>query len=143
VDLLAERRVGDLVRSLIRSRRTDTVHDVSDGGLAVALAEMAMAGGIGFAMQARDFPASLKGHAFLFGEEGARYVITVPSAELHRTRHEAHAAGVPTWYLGVTGGDLFTLGAEAPLSLAELRTAHEAWLPDYMAGPAAEVGLAA
>jgi phosphoribosylformylglycinamidine synthase II len=144
VDLAAERRVGDFVRGLIRSGRVDTVHDVSDGGLAVALAEMAMAGDIGFTLQARDVPASVPAHAFLFGEDGARYIITLPSAELHALRREASEARVPTWYLGATGGDAMVLAGEEPIPVAELRAATESWLPDYMAARAeAEPAVAA
>jgi phosphoribosylformylglycinamidine (FGAM) synthase-like enzyme len=143
VDLAAERRVGDFVRGLIRAGRTDTVHDLSDGGLAVGLAEMAMGMGIGIAVQPRDLPSTIPVHAFLFGEDQARYVITIPTVELHQIRQEANALGIPTWYLGVTGGDVVTLGADEPIAIAELKQAHESWLPDYMAGPAAELELAA
>jgi phosphoribosylformylglycinamidine synthase len=143
VDLAAERRNGDFVRGLIRSGRTDTVHDLSDGGLAVALAEMVMANGIGLAIQPRDLPSSLPVHAFLFGEDQGRYLITVPTADLHQVRQDAQALGCPTWYLGVTGGDTLNLGADEPIALSDLKSAHESWLPDYMAGPAPELDLAA
>jgi phosphoribosylformylglycinamidine synthase len=135
VDLAAERKAGDFVRALIRAGRTDTVHDISDGGLAVALAEMAISGGIGISVLPRDLPSALPIHAFLFGEDQGRYVVTLPTAELHGVRQEAHALGLPTWYLGVTGGGSLTLGADEPISIAELRNTHESWLPDYMAGP--------
>src|SRR5205085_7117422 len=72
VDLAAERRNGDFVRSLIADGVATAVHDVSDGGLLVALAEMAMAGGIGAELDAAPFAA----HAFWFGEDQARYVVT-------------------------------------------------------------------
>jgi phosphoribosylformylglycinamidine (FGAM) synthase-like enzyme len=119
------------------------VHDLSDGGLAVALAEMAMVGGIGLVVQSRDLPSSLPVHAFLFGEDQGRYLITVPTADLHQVRQDAQALGIPTWYLGVTGGAALTLGADEPITLSELNDAHESWLPDYMAGPAPELELAA
>ena len=57
-------------------------------------------------------------------------------------RREATEAGVPNWYLGLTAGQQIELPGEEPLAIAELRQAHESWLPDYMAGrnegPAAE-----
>jgi phosphoribosylformylglycinamidine synthase len=68
VDLAVERRNGDFVRQLIRSRQVDTVHDCSDGGLGIALAEMAMAGGIGAEIGA---PEGVPLHGFLFGETRA------------------------------------------------------------------------
>ena len=74
VDLAAERRNGEFVASLIRAGRVSAVHDLSDGGLAVALAEMAMAGGIGASVEARRASS----HAFFFGEDQGRYVLTAP-----------------------------------------------------------------
>jgi phosphoribosylformylglycinamidine synthase II len=138
VDLTAERRNGDFVRGLIRAGRLDTVHDCSDGGLAVAVAEMAIAGGIGLAIQERDVPSTVPLHAFLFGEDGARYVVTCPSDTLYDLRREAAEAGIPTWYLGMTGGTDLVLPGEEPIAVAALRSAHESWFPDYMAGRAAE-----
>ena len=137
VDLVAERRNGDFVRDLIRSGRTDTVHDISDGGLAVALAEMAMVEGIGLALQARDMPSTVPLHAFLFGEDGARYVMTCPADAMFDIRRLATEAGVPNWYLGMTGGTELALPDEEPIPIAELNQVHDSWLPDYMAGATA------
>ena len=81
VDLAAERRNGDFVRALIAEGTATAVHDVSDGGLLVALAEMAMASGIGAELDA----APLAAHAFWFGEDQARYVVTVRAAEADRS----------------------------------------------------------
>jgi phosphoribosylformylglycinamidine synthase len=134
VDLGAERRNGDFVRGLIRSGEVDTVHDCSDGGVAVALAEMAMMSGIGITIQDRDAPSALPRHAFLFGEDGARYILTCPGASMYDLRRRASDSGVPTWYLGTTGGDAVVLPGETPVSIAELESLHEGWLPGYMAG---------
>src|SRR6185369_2631588 len=73
VDLAAERRNGDFVRALIAERQATAVHDVADGGVIVALAEMAMASGIGAELDR----VPLAAHAFWFGEDQARYVVTV------------------------------------------------------------------
>src|SRR5438874_13410668 len=73
VDLAAERRNGDLVRGLIAKGVATAVHDLSDGGLLVALAEMAMASGLGAELE----PPPMAAHAFWFGEDQARYVVTV------------------------------------------------------------------
>ncbi len=130
VDLSAEKRNGDFVRALIGARRVTAVHDCSDGGLAVALAEMAMAGKAGCVVQAVDF--TLPSHAFLFGEDQARYVVTAAPAEADRILAEAEAAGVPAMFLGVTHGDALTLPGHAAIPVVDLRTAHEGWLPRYM-----------
>ena len=90
VDLAAERRNGEFVASLIRGGRVSAVHDLSDGGLAVALAEMAMAGGIGATVEAEGGE-----HAFFFGEDQGRYVLTAPPAESAAIAEEAKRLDVP------------------------------------------------
>ncbi len=137
VDLAVEKRNGDFVRALIKARRVTTVHDLSDGGLAVGLAEMAMAGRIGAKIAA---PAGASAaHGYWFGEDQARYLLAAAPAEAERIVAEAKAAGVPAVVIGTTGGDALTLGDEAPISIEKLRRAHEDWLPGYMAGPDAVV----
>jgi phosphoribosylformylglycinamidine synthase subunit PurL len=131
VDLAAERRHGDFVRELIREGLLTAVHDVSDGGLVIALAEMAMASGIGAVLEA---PAKLPAHAFWFGEDQARYVVTVKGRVDIAAR--AQAAGVPLMRLGATGGRVLALDGERPLPVEELKQRSESWLPAYMAGAA-------
>jgi phosphoribosylformylglycinamidine synthase len=130
VDLAAEKRNGDIVRALIADGAASAVHDVSDGGLLVAVAEMAMAGGVGAVLTAADGPA----HGFWFGEDQARYVVTVPAAETDAVIARIEAAGVPVRRLGTTGGDALTLPGERALAVAALQEQFEAWLPAYMAG---------
>jgi phosphoribosylformylglycinamidine synthase len=130
VDLATERRNGDFVRALIGEGVATAAHDVSDGGLAVALAEMAMASGIG-ATLSTPAPA----HAFWFGEDQARYVVTVAAARAADVVARARQAGVPLRQLGTTGGDALTLGAERPILVKTLQQRFEGWLPAYMAGP--------
>ncbi|MBM3566259.1 MAG: phosphoribosylformylglycinamidine synthase subunit PurL, partial [Alphaproteobacteria bacterium] len=131
VDLKAERRNGDFVRGLIEKGQVGTVHDISDGGLAVAIAEMALAGGIGAEIEAPAGPVPL--HAWLFGEDQARYLLAAPNAE--SVLKSAQAAGVPATVIGKTGGTALTIKGEKPISLSDLRATHEGWLPRYMAGP--------
>jgi phosphoribosylformylglycinamidine synthase II len=128
VDLQAERHHGDFVRDLIAGGVVDTCHDISDGGLAVAIAEMALAGGIGAIVSGPDGPG------FWFGEDQARYVIAVPEAAAGDIEARAGDAGVPIARLGTTGGDTLTLNAEQPISLTELRRTNEDWLPGLMSG---------
>ncbi len=129
VDLAAERRNGDLVRRLISDDLITASHDVSDGGLLVAIAEMALAGHVGAALQppAGDVPL----HAWLFGEDQARYVITTKDeSAIHKAATEA---GAPALIVGKTGGSSLTAGTGCTISVEELRMIHESWLPDYMA----------
>jgi len=135
LDLAAERRHGALVRRLIADGQVTACHDVSDGGLLVALAEMALAGGLGAEV---DFPDEVPAHAFAFGEDQGRYLVTArdPAPVLAA----AAAAGVPAQVLGRTGGPSLTVSRASATSLTDLRAAYEGWLPDYMAAP---VSLAA
>jgi phosphoribosylformylglycinamidine synthase II len=134
VDLAVERRNGDFVRGLIAAGRVQTCHDLSDGGLAVALAEMAMAGGVGATIEA--LPAG-SAHAVLFGEDQARYLVAVSQAAADAVLAEAKAAGVPGIKLGTTGGAVLSLAGEGSVEVKTLKSAHENWLPDYMSGKAA------
>ncbi len=130
VDLAAERRTGNAVRAEILAGRVSACHDLSDGGLLVALAEMAMAGGIGATLAA---PSEIAAHAFWFGEDQGRYVLATDDPGGVTARLEA--AGVPVLRLGVTGGDALTVEGAGAISTAELRRINEAWLPAYMAVP--------
>ncbi len=129
VDLKIEKRNGDFVRGLITTGRVKTVHDVSDGGLAVTIAEMAMASRIGATLTT---PRSESRGAFWFGEDQARYVLAAPAAEADRILAEAKAAGIPAQKLGQTGGAALKIDGEDPQLVAGLRQAHEAWLPKLM-----------
>lgn len=131
VDLDAERRNGDFLREQALLGRISAAHDLADGGLAVALAEMALAGGVGATLDALpEGPA----HAILFGEDQARYLLAAAGEAAAAIRAAAAAAGVPVVAIGVTGGDSLKLPGEAPILLSKLRHAHESPLPAYMAG---------
>src|SRR5262249_29648657 len=128
----AERRNGDLVRGLITEGTATAVHDVSDGGLMVALAEMAMASGIGARLYAA--PIMVQAHAFWFGEDQARYAITVRPGDAEPAIARAKAAGVPVRRIGWTAGNALTLPGEGPILVKALSDRSEGWLPAYMAG---------
>ena len=128
VDLAVERRHGEFVRALIRDGLVTASHDLSDGGVLVALAEMAMASRIGAVL---EVPPGAPAHAFWFGEDQARYVITATDAEVVAQR--AKAAGVPLLRLGATGGRVLAVAGERPLPIGDLLSRFEDWLPAYMA----------
>jgi phosphoribosylformylglycinamidine synthase len=131
VDLAVEKRHGEFVRKLIADGRATAVHDLSDGGLAVALAEMAMASGLGAVL---DAPKDIPAHAFWFGEDQGRYIVTATQANLAAVVEAAQVAGVAVKRIGTVGGKALVLGSETPVAVADLTTRFEAWLPDYMAG---------
>ena len=132
VDLAAEKRNGDFVRGLIAAKLVTAVHDVSDGGLAVALAEMAIASSIGANLaSAHDGPTA---HAFWFGEDQARYVVTVRRDDMDRVIGYSHSAGVPVHPIGYTGDAALQISGERPMLVTALSARFERWLPDFMAG---------
>ena len=127
VDLEAEKRTGDLVRALIRDGLAPAVHDVSDGGLYVAIAEMALAGNVGADV---FLPKTAHPMMWLFGEDQGRYVIATRTPDAVLTR--AETAHVPAAVIGRTGGEALTVeGAEA-VNLEALRNLHEGWMPGLM-----------
>lgn len=132
VDLAAEKAVGDFVRTLIREGALTAVHDVSDGGLLVTIAEMALAGGIGARLYGA--PVGTPEHAFWFGEDQARYVITVRPDWAGALVSRAKSAAIPVRRIGSTYGDALALPGQRPILLKALAERFEGWLPTYMAG---------
>ncbi len=132
VDLAAEKRNGDFVRDVIRARRVNACHDISDGGLLVAVAEMAMAGGRGAEIAIP--PGTLSRLAWLFGEDQARYVLTCRPGNLDATVGAAKAAGVPLSIIGHTGGAELKVTGLLTVPVAKLTEAHEYWFPAFMSG---------
>jgi len=132
VDLDAERKVGDFVRNLILTGQARACHDVSDGGLLVAVAEMAIAGNTGVRLSTG--PREIPGHAYWFGEDQGRYLVAVPdSATVLRA---AETASIPAIRLGTSGGGDLTLPDGGTISVAALRAAHERFFPSWMDGAA-------
>ncbi len=135
VDLAHEKRVGDFVRKLIRDGVASAAHDVSDGGLAVALAEMAMASGIGAAIPGL---ADADPVPVFFGEDQGRYVVTVkldPQGDaMAALWNEAKALGIHAPWIGTTGGAELKLGKARAIPVADLKAAHESWFPRFMDG---------
>jgi phosphoribosylformylglycinamidine synthase len=131
VDLIAERRHGDLVRRLIGAGHVSACHDVSDGGLLVALAEMALSGDVGAEIAVPDdVPLPLD---WLFGEDQGRYIIQTADADA--VLREAAGAGVPAAEIGKSGGASLTVSGLGTISVSALRASHEGWFPGYMAAP--------
>ncbi|HYM31398.1 MAG TPA: phosphoribosylformylglycinamidine synthase subunit PurL [Candidatus Cybelea sp.] len=132
VDLAAERRNGDFVRAQIRAGHVKACHDLSDGGLLVAVAEMCLAAKLGAAI---DLPEGIPPHAAAFGEDQGRYILSVAAGSAENMVKAAKTLGVPAQILGRMGGRHLTWGAKSTISVGELRDRNEAWFPAYMATP--------
>lgn len=130
VDLEMERRAGIFVRGLIASGQVRVCHDLSDGGLACALAELALVSDIGIAL----LPRSAASIGWYFGEDQARYLIAIAPDQEGEISEAAWAAGLTIEAIAIAGGCEIAFGESDAIDLADLRRAHEDWLPDYMAG---------
>ena len=126
LDLAHEKAVGDFVRGLIRSGVATAVHDCSDGGLGVTIAEMAVASGIGATIELADDCDTV---ATLFGEDQGRYVVTMSK---NSATTLAPANGVNIVRIGTTGGSSLKLGRARAIPVVELKEAHEGWFPTFM-----------
>lgn len=127
LDLELERGVLEAVRSLVAGGLCDTAHDAAEGGLAVCLAEMALAGGRGARVTLDD---ELRPDATLFGEAHSRVVVAVRPEDLGGARELLDRAGVPHSVLGSVGGDTLSLSLPAHnralgVAVAALREAFE------------------
>ncbi len=132
VDLEAEKRTGDFVRKAIRAGGITACHDVSDGGVAVAVAEMALASGIGAML---DQPLIGTAAQSYFAEDQGLYVVTVRDAAMLTLLSKAEAHGVVIERLGRTVANrlIFELPTtDHVLPLADLRAAHEGFFPGLM-----------
>ncbi len=130
VDLLVERRNGDFVRGQIIARNVTACHDVADGGLLVAVAEMALASARGIKINA--YSANAKPlYTWLFGEDQGRYLLTTENPE--DVLSAAKEAAVPAYEIGYTHGNSLKVAGYC-VALEQLRKNHENWLPDFMAG---------
>jgi phosphoribosylformylglycinamidine synthase len=129
VDLASERKAGDFVRGLIEAGVTRTVHDISDGGLLVALAEMALGGNRGLRYVAHP---ELPSHAAAFGEDQGRYLVAAARSNAQSLIEEARALGLPARIAASVEGDEIVISSDDKLDLSQIRETHEGWLPNYM-----------
>jgi phosphoribosylformylglycinamidine synthase len=119
---------------MIHAGTATAVHDVSDGGLLIALAEMAIAGGIGARLD--EAPEAMVPHAWWFGEDQGRYIVTVNEKDLLSVFTKLKAVEVPCVQIGLTGGHELAVAGEGAVHVERLKHAFENWLPAYMNGKA-------
>lgn len=127
VDLALERRTGDAVRKAISDGQVSAVHDLSDGGLIAAVAEMALASNVGVSLR---MTSETHAHILLFGEDQARYLVA--SADPDAILAAAASAGIHASIVGHARGASLTASGLFDIPLPKLRQAHEGWLPAYM-----------
>jgi len=128
VDLTMEKLHGEFVRASIRSGYITACHDLSDGGFAIAIAEMCIACSLG-----ADITINTDNlHAALFGEDQSRYIVSVKNENPGIFPANAESAGISIQRLGTFQGDTLAINDTITLSVTTMRAANENWLPDYM-----------
>ena len=129
VDLDKERHYGDFVREQILGSKVSACHDISDGGLLVALTEMSLASSIGFDIDLGD---NLPIHAAAFGEDQARYILSVTAAHAEQIVKDAQDENIPASILGKTQGTDLIVKGQMNIPLQQVLDLHRNWMPEYM-----------
>ncbi|WP_084420111.1 phosphoribosylformylglycinamidine synthase subunit PurL [Henriciella litoralis] len=144
VDLAVAKTTCEFVRGLVHTGRVHGIHDVSDGGVFCAVADLALQSAKGVSVWTDVLEAPLKGHkqadvAALFGEDQGCFVCTLAAEDADAALRAAAKAGVPAVTFGAVNTDVAELvlgekDVHARIPLETLREAHEGWLPRYMQG---------
>ena len=121
LDLEAEARVQAFVRAAVERKLLASAHDVSDGGLAVAVAESCILGGVGAEL---ELGSSARPDAALFGEAPAHVIVSVAPEDRAAFEAAATEAGVPICSMGTVGGEALRIRAAVDLPLSAIM---EAW----------------
>ncbi|MBL94126.1 MAG: phosphoribosylformylglycinamidine synthase II [Magnetovibrio sp.] len=129
VDLVNEKKNGDFVRKEIIEGNVTACHDISDGGLLVSIAEMAIAANIGAKISP---PSNFLAQAWAFGEDQARYVVTTKNVE--GLLYRASKAGIVACCIGITSGEAISVSNFGERKVAKLKKLNESWLPSFMNG---------
>jgi len=127
LDLVRAKALNDGISSLIQAALCDTAHDLAEGGLAVAVAEMALSGGRGARVELMD---GFRADALLFGEAASRVVLAVPPEKLGEVRAHLETYALPVQEIGEVSGDALRIhltahGEALSLPLAALEDAYE------------------
>ena len=133
LDLDTEHRLHGLLLALIRSGRVRSAHDVSDGGLAVCLAECCFVGREEIGATVALPSSGIRRDALLFGESQSRVVISCAPADADALLEEASRAGVPAAVIGTTGGDRLRIDESVDADVSSLARAHAMALENLLA----------
>ena len=135
INLDQERKNGNFVRSLIQNGNIKTCHDISDGGLLVAIAEMSLAAlkegrqiGATIYMPTDNIPPV----NWFFGEDQSRYIVCANTDKTDNLIEEAEKQSVSTRVIGFTDSSTLTLRNSDAISIDEIMQAYESWYPAFM-----------
>jgi phosphoribosylformylglycinamidine synthase subunit PurL len=127
LDLKVQSAVAGVIRSLVAGGEATGVHDVADGGLAVALGELVARSGVGLRV------AGVDGAGELFSEAPSRVVVAAPAAVVPEVERRCRDAGVAVADLGTAGGDRLVVDGLVDLAVADVVAAERDTLPAAMA----------
>ncbi len=134
IDLMLEKKNGNFVRKHIINGNINACHDISDGGIFIALAEMAMAShkGMDISLNNNSIPV----HTYGYGEDQARYIISTTALEVDQIIADAEQSGVKVERIGVVRGEELMIEDCFSIPVNELLDAHASWMPNYMSNEA-------
>ncbi|WP_103665527.1 phosphoribosylformylglycinamidine synthase subunit PurL [Gracilimonas amylolytica] len=132
IDLDFEVKLQEALLTAIKLGLVNAAHDLSDGGLATSLAEMAIFGRKGAELSVETLKGST--HEILYSEAQSGVVITIPAPELQTVKHHFDEAGVPLYELGVVKGDTLSIKDLVSINVTEADEIYESVLPKAMAG---------
>ena len=127
--IILEKKTGDLIRNLVTNVKIDTVHDISDGGLLIALTEMSISGEIGFQL---NLDKSNLNYSFLFGEDQGRYIISVEDKNLNDAIEYIKKSNISYLNIGKTNGKKIKIDRDNEIDIEELRDLYENWFKSYL-----------
>ena len=128
VKLSKERSNSIFIREIINNSLINSCHDVSDGGIAICLVEMAMASEIGFTLKVNHNISN----AWLFGEDQGRYIISCKNNLSSEIIDIAKSDEIRIHKIGKTGGKYISFSDNTRIEIDELNNIHKSWLPNYM-----------
>ena len=128
INLAEEKKNSFFIRDLINKKIALSVHDISDGGIALTIAEMCMSGKIGAKITTNLIDAErIK---FLFGEDQARYVIEVKSADYDNIVKLAKEKEVSLLQIGSTKAENLTID-DMKITVEDMLTLNNKWFHNY------------
>ena len=127
VNLAEEKKNGLTIKSLIESSLVDTSHDVSDGGILIALTEMAIKNNIGFEIETDKSNS----HRFLFGEDQGRYIVSIKEKNLIKVKKILEENNVIYTIAGVTIDKIIKVNEEK-IHIDMIKEIYENWFTRYL-----------
>lgn len=126
IDLNKELKNGKFILELVNQDLALSAHDIGEGGLLVAAAEMSLSSGIGITID-----CAIKSHEFFFGEDQGRYLIEIDKQNEDTLKKLSADHGVVVEYIGQTKDDVIEIKENSKISIEELKNNHEKWFPDF------------